>query len=235
VAFEQITEATAIFRQAILMMKGEGVTMIRIITIDREFGSGGNVIAERVATRLGWKLWDQLLTDEIARRMDCDRRVVEEREERKDPAYYRLFKAFLRGSFEGSLNLPRLKMVDTDCVRQVAQQILLEIAEVGNCVIVGRGSAYFLGSRRDAFHVFIYAPFEDKVRRLQSSGKSEKEAIELAQTVDLDRAAFIKRYFKLDWPERHRFHLMVNSSLGDEVVVETMLGAIAEFEKQQSS
>jgi cytidylate kinase len=216
-------------------MKGEGVTMIRIITIDREFGSGGNVIAERVATRLGWKLWDQLLTDEIARRMDCDRRVVEEREERKDPAYYRLFKAFLRGSFEGSLNLPRLKMVDTDCVRQVAQQILLEIAEVGNCVIVGRGSAYFLGSRRDAFHVFIYAPFEDKVRRLQSSGKSEKEAIELAQTVDLDRAAFIKRYFKLDWPERHRFHLMVNSSLGDEVVVETMLGAIAEFEKQQSS
>jgi hypothetical protein len=53
--------------------------------------------------------------------------------------------------------------------------------------------------------------------------------------VDLDRAAFIKRYFKLDWPERHRFHLMVNSSLGDEVVVETMLGAIAEFEKQQSS
>jgi cytidylate kinase len=217
------------------MMKGEGVTMIRIITIDREFGSGGNVIAERVATRLGWKLWDQLLTDEIARRMDCDRRVVEEREERKDPAYYRLFKAFLRGSFEGSLNLPRLKMVDTDCVRQVAQQILVEIAEVGNCVIVGRGSAYFLGSRRDAFHVFIYAPFEDKVRRLQSSGKSEKEAIELAQTVDLDRAAFIKRYFKLDWPERHRFHLMVNSSLGDEVVVETMLGAIAEFEKQQSS
>jgi cytidylate kinase len=216
-------------------MKGEGVTMIRIITIDREFGSGGNVIAERVATRLGWKLWDQLLTDEIARRMDCDRRVVEEREERKDPAYYRLFKAFLRGSFEGSLNLPRLKMVDTDCVRQVAQQILVEIAEVGNCVIVGRGSAYFLGSRRDAFHVFIYAPFEDKVRRLQSSGKSEKEAIELAQTVDLDRAAFIKRYFKLDWPERHRFHLMVNSSLGDEVVVETMLGAIAEFEKQQSS
>jgi cytidylate kinase len=216
------------------MMKGEGVTMIRIITIDREFGSGGNVIAERVATRLGWKLWDQLLTDEIARRMDCDRRVVEEREERKDPAYYRLFKAFLRGSFEGSLNLPRLKMVDTDCVRQVAQQILLEIAEVGNCAIVGRGSAYFLGSRRDAFHVFIYAPFEDKVRRLQSNGKSEKEAIELAQTVDLDRAAFIKRYFKLDWPERHRFHLMVNSSLGDEVVVETMLGAIAEFEKQQS-
>src|SRR2546422_2697659 len=196
--------------------------MIRIITIEREFGSGGGVIAEKVATRLGWKLWDQLLTEEIARRMDCDCRAVEEHEERRDPAYYRLLKAFMRGSFEGSLNAPRLKMVDADCVREVVQQILPEVAGAGNCVIVGRGSAYYLGSRRDAFHVFVYAPFEDKVRRLRALGKSEKEATELAETVDIDRAAFIKKYFNVEWPERHRFHLMVNSSLGDEVAVETI-------------
>ena len=147
-----------------------------------------------------------MLTDEIARRMDCDRRVVEEREERRDPVYYRLVKAFMRGSFEGSLNAPRLRMVDTDCVREVVQQILMEEAEAGNCVIVGRGSAYYLGNRHDAFHVFIYAPFADKVRRLQSMGKNEEEAIELAKTVDLDRAAFIKRYFNIDWPEIYCFH-----------------------------
>jgi cytidylate kinase len=208
--------------------------MIRIITIEREFGSGGGVIAEKVATRLGWKLWDQLLTEEIARRMDCDCRAVEEHEERRDPAYYRLLKAFMRGSFEGSLNAPRLKMVDTDCVREVTQQILKEVAEDGNCVIVGRGSAYYLGGRRDAFHVFIYAPFEDKVRRLRALGKSEKEATELAETVDIDRAAFIKRYFNVEWPERHRFHLMVNSSLGDEVAVETILDTHARFDKQRT-
>ncbi len=208
--------------------------MIRIITIEREFGSGGGVIAEKVATRLGWKLWDQLLTEEIARRMDCDCRAVEEHEERRDPAYYRLLKAFMRGSFEGSLNAPRLKMVDTDCVREVTQQILKEVAEDGNCVIVGRGSAYYLGGRRDAFHVFIYAPFEDKVRRLRALGKSEKEATELAETVDIDRAAFIKKYFNVEWPERHRFHLMVNSSLGDEVAVETILETHARFDKQRT-
>src|SRR5438477_5683964 len=149
---------------------------IRIITLDREYGSGGGVIAEKLASRLGWKLWDQLLTDEIARRMDCDCRDVEKHEEKRDPAFYRLLKSFLRGSFEGSLNAPRLKMVDTDCVREVVQQIVTEEAEAGDCVIVGRGSAYYLGTRRDAFHVFIYAPFEDKVRRLQSIGKTEKEA-----------------------------------------------------------
>jgi len=208
--------------------------MIRIITIEREFGSGGGVIAEKVATGLGWKLWDQLLTEEIARRMDCDCRAVEEHEERRDPAYYRLLKAFMRGSFEGSLNAPRLKMVDTDCVREVTQQILKEVAEDGNCVIVGRGSAYYLGGRRDAFHVFIYAPFEDKVRRLRALGKSEKEATELAETVDIDRAAFIKKYFNVEWPERHRFHLMVNSSLGDEVAVETILETHARFDKQRT-
>jgi len=207
--------------------------MIRIITIEREFGSGGGAIAAKVATRLGWKLWDQLLTEEIARRLDCDCRAVEEHEERRDPVYYRLLKAFMRGSFEGSLNAPRLKLVDADCIRDVTRQILTELAEADNGVIVGRGSAYYLGSCRDAFHVFIYAPFEDKVRRLRALGKSEEEATELAETVDIDRAAFIKKYFNVDWPERHRFHLMVNSSLGDEIAVETILDTHARFGKQR--
>lgn len=205
---------------------------IRVITLEREYGSGGGVIAAKVAERLGWKLWDQLLTEEIARRLDCDCRAVEEHEERRDPAYYRLLRAFMRGSHEGSLNAPRLKMVDTDCVSQVVRQILPGIAEAGNCVIVGRGSAYYLGSRPDAFHVFIYAPFQEKVRRLQSRGKSEKNAIELAETVDRDRAAFIKQYFNVDWPERHRFHLMVNSGMGDEAAVEIILNAVARYAKQ---
>ena len=207
---------------------------IRVITLEREYGSGGGVIAEKVAARLGWKLWDQLLTEEIARRLDCDCRAVEEHEERKDPAYYRLLKAFMRGSFEGSLNAPRLKMVDTECVRQVVQQILPEIAEAGNCVIVGRGSAYYLGSRSDAFHVFIYAPFQERVRRLQSTGKNEKEAIELAETVDRDRADFIKRYFNIDWPGRHRFHLMVNSGMGEDLAVETVLDVAAKLTKKRT-
>ncbi len=207
---------------------------IRVITLEREYGSGGGAIAAKLATRLGWKLWDQLLTEEIARRLDCDCRAVEEHEERRDPAYYRLLKSFMRGSFEGSLNAPRLKMVDTECVRQVVQKILPEIAEDGNCVIVGRGSAYYLGSRPDAFHVFIYAPFQERVRRLQSTGKSEKEAIELAETVDRDRADFIKRYFNIDWPGRHRFHLMVNSGMGEDLAVEAVLDVAAKLTEQRT-
>jgi cytidylate kinase len=204
--------------------------MIRILTIEREYGSGGADIARKVAERLGWKLWDQLLTNEIARRMNCDCRVVEEHEEKRDPLFYRLMRSFMRGSYEGSLNAPRLNIADTDCIREVAEKVVKSAAEGGQCVIVGRGSAYYLQARRDAFHVFVYAPFEEKVRRLRAGGKSESEAAELAQTVDSERAAFIKQYFGVEWPDRHKFHLMVNSTVGEEAAVETILGSIAQQE-----
>ena len=207
---------------------------IRVITLEREYGSGGGEIAASIATRLGWKLWDQLLTEEIARRLDCECGVVAKHEEKKDPVYYRLLKAFMRGSFEGSLNAPRLRMVDTECVRELVQQLLPKIADDGNCVIVGRGSAYYLSKRADAFHVFIYAPFQERVRRLQAAGKTEKEAIELAETVDRDRAAFINKHFNVDWPGRHRFHLMVNSAMGNEAAVEIILDALGRYTKERS-
>lgn len=207
---------------------------IHVITLEREYGSGGGVIAEKLASRLGWKLWDHALTEEIARRLDCDCRAVEKHEEQKDPVYYRLLKAFMRGSFEGSLNAPKLKMVDTECVREVVRKLLPQLADAGNCVIVGRGSVYHLGNRADAFHVFVYAPFQERVRRLRLTGKTEPKAREEAETVDRDRAAFVKQYFDIEWPERHRFHLMVNSVMGDEMAVDVILDAVARYEKTRS-
>ena len=206
--------------------------MVRVITIEREYGSGGAVIAKKVAHQLGWKLWDQLLTNQIARLLDCDSRTVEKREETRDPVLYRLFRSFMRGSYEGSLNAPRLKIVDADCIREVTEKVVKQAAEEGNCVIVGRGSAYYLQSRTDAFHVFIYAPFEHKVRRLQAEGNSEPDATQLAESVDRDRADFIKQYFGVEWPDRHRFHLMINSVVGEEVAVETILNAAARIQNR---
>jgi len=206
--------------------------MIRVVTIEREYGSGGAEIAEKLAGRLGWKLWDHLLTDEVARLMDCECVAVEQHEERRDPLYYRLFKAFMRGSYEGSLNAHRLKLVDADCIRDVAERVVLTAAKEGHSVIVGRGSAYYLKNRPDAFHVFVYAPFEEKVRRLRQRGKNNEDAMHLAETVDRDRAAFIKQYFGVEWPDRHFFHLMINSTIGDEAVVQTIVDGVSAFEKQ---
>ena len=201
--------------------------MVKVLTIEREYGSGAGEIAAQLAERLGWKLWDQLLTNEISRRLECDSRHVERSEERKDPLYYRLFKAFLRGSYEGTLNSQVMKMADAESIRRVSESLVRSAADEGNAVIVGRGSAYYLKDLPGSFHVFIYAPFEERVRRLLQKGKTEEEAIQLAGTVDQDRAAFIKQYFGLDWPSRQYFHLMINSTLGDTAVVETIVSSLS--------
>ena len=122
-------------------------------------------------------------------------------------------------------------MADAESIRKVSEQMVRKAASQGNAVIVGRGSAYYLRDQPDAFHVFVYAPFEEKVRRLQRGGKTEEEAIELVQTVDRDRADFIHQNFRIQFPARHFFHLMVNSTIGEKATVETVLDALAAMQR----
>ena len=197
--------------------------MINLVTIDREYRCGGSDIARGLADRLGWRVWDEQLTLEIARRMKCECSAVEMRQERRDPGYYRMLKAFLRVSAENVQNHGHPGLVDADYINGIASRVVLAAASEGRCVIVGRGSAYSLRDRADAFHVFVYAPVEERIRRMQRTGESRQRAIELIETVDHDRAAFIRQYFRSDWPDRHLFHLMVNSAVGDEAAVETIL------------
>jgi len=209
--------------------------MIRIITVEREFGAGGTVIAEKIAQHLGWKLWDQLLTEEIARRAECPKAVVEVREERTDPLYYRLFRSFLRGSYEGSLNAHKINPVDSECILKFTEIVVQEAAKTGNSVIVGRGSQQFLRNRQDTLRVFLYAPREDKVRRLLARGKSENEAEELVDTVDRERADFIHKYFRVQWPDRAVYHTMINTAIGDAAVVHMVLDFMAALDTGGSS
>src|SRR5271167_4282762 len=193
--------------------------MIKIITIEREYGSGGGGIAQLLSERLGWELWDRLLTVEIARLAECPKHIVESREEKNDPLYYRLFKSFLRGSYEGSINAHKLNLVDSECILKFTEQVVQHAAKTGNCVIVGRGSQQFLKNRQDTLRLFLYAPREDKVRRLLARGKSEDEAEELVDTVDRERSDFIQKYFHVEWPDRAIYHSMINTAIGDDAVV----------------
>ncbi len=197
--------------------------MIKIITIEREYGSGGGEIAQLLAKQLGWKLWDQLLTEEIARRAECPKAIVEGREERMDPLYYRLFKSFLRGSYEGSLNAHKIKAVDSECILEFTELVVQDAAKTGNSIIVGRGSQQFLKNRQDTLRVFLYAPREEKVRRLLARGKSANEAEELVDSIDRERADFIQKYFHVEWPDRAIYHTMINTAIGDAAVVDMIL------------
>jgi cytidylate kinase len=197
--------------------------MIKLITIEREYGSGGGEIAQLLATQLGWKLWDQLLTEEIARLANCSKAAVEVREERTDPLHYRLFKSFLRGSYEGSLNAHKLNVVDSESILKFTHLVVEHAAKRGNAVIVGRGSQHFLRDRPDTLRVFLYAPKEDKLRRLLARGKTQSEAAQLVDSVDHERADFIQKYFGVEWPDRILYHAMINTAMGNEPVVHTIL------------
>jgi cytidylate kinase len=197
--------------------------MLKIITIEREYGCGGGEIAKLLATRLGWKLWDQLLTEEIALLANCPKGVVEVREEKTDPLYYRLFKSFLRGSYEGSLNAHKLNVVDSESILKFTERVVRHAAKKGNSVIVGRGSQHFLRNDADTLRIFLYAPREIKVRRLMTRGKSQHEAEQLVDSIDAERADFIRKYFGVEWPDRTVYHAMINTTIGDEAVIQTIL------------
>jgi cytidylate kinase len=205
---------------------------IRIITVEREYGSGGAAIASALAERLNWKLWDQELTSEIARLAKVDPKVAQRCDEHVDTLLYRLFKVYARGSYERALPVAHdTGAFDADRMITALREVVEDVASRGASVIVGRGSTYFLRNRSDAYHVFIYAPVEEKIRRLRGIGTSEKDARRLIEEIDRDRAAFIRHYFQAEWPHRPLYNMMLNSKFGDEYVVETILESIHLLER----
>jgi cytidylate kinase len=204
----------------------------QVITLEREFGSGAGEIAQQIASRLGWKLWDQALAEEIAKLAHVDCSAVERCDGRMDSTFYRLAKVFWRGSYERSMPLAGSQPFDADHFVAVGQQVMERAAQAGNCVIVGRGAPYFLRQRPDVFHVFLYAPRAEKLGRLRRLGKSEKEAEELLDTVDRDRMEFVKHYFGADWPTRCLYHLMINTAIGNEHVISTILTTMRALERK---
>jgi cytidylate kinase len=208
---------------------------VKVITVEREYGSGGAMIARQLATRLGWKFWDEELTAEIARVAHVDHHAAKKCDERVDSMIYRLFKVYARGSYERALPIGESRVFDTDRMFATLEKVVEDVATRGNCVIVGRGAPYILRNHPDAFHVFVYAPDDEKIRRLQSIGQSEKEALRLIGEIDRDRAAFIRHYFNKEWPLRSLYNIMINSKFGDEYVIEAILEDIAILEKRQST
>jgi cytidylate kinase len=110
------------------------------------------------------------------------------------------------------------------------EQITNRIADHGNAIIVGRGAPYFLRLQPEAFHVFLYAPRAEKIRRLLADGLTESQAEANVETVDRERRAFVKHYFNADWPTRSLYHLMMNTAVGNAAVLDTILHTMRRVE-----
>jgi len=208
--------------------------MFKVITVEREYGAGGSLVAAELAHRKGWQLFDQQLTGEIARMAAVDQKVVARCDEKVDPLMHRLAKVFWRGSYERSLPVADSHIFDADRMVDLAHRLIGEKALEGSCVIVGRGAPYILRDRPDTFRVFVYGSRDEKIKRMVRLKMSEKEATEMVDTIDQERAAFVRKYFNAEWPCRRLYHVMLNSDLGVDFVAETILKAMDDLERKQS-
>jgi cytidylate kinase len=196
-----------------------------VVTFAREYGSGGAAIATRLAERLGYKLLDRALVERIAEMAKVGHDVAGRFDEHVDPWTRRLGRALRYGGFE-AVSVVDGDAVDSDRVAALSALIVREAAAVGRCVIVGRGAQCLLRSQPDAFHVFIYAPREERARRLHERLGPGADVEFALDEVDRERGAYTRRYCGGNWLDPHLYHLMVNAALGKEAAVSTILTAL---------
>jgi cytidylate kinase len=203
--------------------------MVRIITVEREYGSGGADFAHHLAERLGWRLIDQCLVDEIAQRAGVPTATVASCDERLDPWYYRVGKAFWHGSVDrGPAPVGTSDIFDSERMASMVRTYLKDKVAEGNCVVVGRGAAPALVGVPGAFHIFVYASLPRKIRWFKEHfpDQAAKAVDELAET-DRRRANYVRRFYDQDWADRQLYQLMLNSCMGPEAMVNATIEAAA--------
>lgn len=199
--------------------------MFNVLTVSREYASGGAHLARRLAERLGWRLMDRDLIQSIARAARVEPQVAEELDERVDPWFHRLSKAALwRGAFEGVAAVTDEDVFDAARMAELSRRLIEEAAALGDGVIVGRGAQCVLRGRPNVFHLFIYASRAQRLKEAQRRGAADPEAT--LDEVDRVRSNYIREYYREDWRNPQLYNLMLDSGLGEATAVRTILTAM---------
>ena len=192
----------------------------KIITISREFGSGGRSIGREVANRLGIPFYDKELVDQIAVESGFSPKYIEEHGEHA-PSTSRLSYAFSHQGVPGFMN----GMSTADFLWSIQCSVILQLAEQGPCVIVGRNADYILKDRTDCLDVFIHADMDyraDRIVRLY--GESEKSPEARLLEKDKRRKVNYQHYTGGTWGMATNYDLCLNSGvLGTENCVDIIV------------
>jgi cytidylate kinase len=189
----------------------------RVLTVSREFGSGGGRIAQSIARRLNWKLLDAALIDEIACAAHVDAGVVSRFDEHIDNWLQRINRQAMRGAaLAAGIALEQEKCFDEDVMTDLTKQIILRAYEAGNCVIVGRGAQCILQTKADVFHVFVYAPMRIRIRKLRERLEPRTDIEQRIRDIDAGRAHYLRLRFGKEWTNPHLYDLMISSGEDEE-------------------
>ncbi|MES1259277.1 MAG: cytidylate kinase-like family protein [Gemmatimonadota bacterium] len=182
-----------------------------LITISREYGAGGSSVARAIAERLGWKLVDNQLVEEIARRAGMTTAEAQEKVERGPTFVERLIRALAASNPElltpASVSPPEAEDAK---LKEITEQVVAESAS-NHAVLVGRAASAVIGRREDALHVKLIGSLE--YRRAVVAERlsvSLEEAARRIRDVDAHRAEYHRKWYARDWGDPHHFHVVIN-------------------------
>ena len=199
----------------------------RVLTVNREFGSGGGRIAQTIAEWLGWKLLDRDIIDAIAYAAHVDSKVVRHYDEHVDSWLKRINQQAMRSAaLAAGLELGENSVFDAEEMVKISRKIIEEAYVEGNCVIVGRGSQCILQHKPDVYHVFVYAPYLDRLARLRDRLDKGVHAEQRIRIVDEERAKYLQQYYGKCWNNPHLYDLMISSRTDEEWSARAILYAM---------
>ena len=196
--------------------------MNKIITISREFGSGGKEIGKRLADKLGYAFYDSKIIDMLVKETGMSEKYITSISEKKVyPIPFQFGKTF-------TTNLSIQKNQTDILVKQ--NQILKSIAEKGNAIIVGRGANVILKDY-NPMNIFVYANMESKVKRCREKGRedehlTDKELINKIKDVDKNRKAFNNLISNISWGQKENYDLCINTS---NVNIKDIISSLADY------
>lgn len=191
-----------------------------IITIGREFGSGGKYIGERLAEELNMKLYDEELIQRVSKERNIDINLLNENDEKHKKSFWYTLAMASMSMYDSVNSLTELPDDDKYFIEQ--SKIIEEIADEENAIIIGRCSNVILKDRKNVVNIFIYSSDEKfKInRKMEFAGLDEKKAIKMMHKKDKERATYYNYYTNQKWGAKESYDLLIDSSkLGIEDTV----------------
>jgi cytidylate kinase len=200
--------------------------MFNVVTIAREYGSGGAEVGRRAAEMLGWELLDKQIIERVAAIGKIDRMWAEQADEQSCAWWERVLSGFRHGGPEVYVGGVADTGVDRDGLQQFTARVIEEAGKAGNCVIVGRCSQCVLRQEPQALHVMVYAPLAEKLERMKHRHPHEHDLQGLLRRMDAEHGRYAQNYFSCNSCDRNLYHLCLNSTLGMDACAELIVSTI---------
>jgi len=200
--------------------------MFNVVTLAREYGSGGAEVGRRVAELLGWELVDRQIIERVAAMGKIDRDWAEQADEQSCAWWERVLDGFRHGGPEVFVGGIADTGVDRDALQQFTAHVIEEAGKTGNCVIVGRASQCVLRKNPHVLRVLVYAPLKEKIERVKRRHPRERDLPALLNRMDSERHHYTQDYYGCNAADLGLYHLFLNSTLGMDACAGLIVSAI---------